>query len=76
MSYIAKVEINGTKVLISDSRYFPTGINAENVLMRDSSKKRMWRNKIKKMNEQEIANELKVDFRKMGLVLSSEVIDG
>jgi len=73
-AYVAKIQIKGKKVILTDSRYFPQGIDAEAVLAKDIEKKKKWRTRIKKMSEKEISEELKKDFKKMGLKLSSEVI--
>lgn len=72
--YVAKVEIKGKQVIVSDSNFVPNGINIEKVLAKDIEKLKKWRTRIKNMTEKEIAQELQTDFMKdLGLTLSSEV---
>lgn len=73
--YMAKVQIKGKIVIISDSNFFPNGINVEKVLEKDIEKLKKWKAKTKNMTEEEISMELKKDFMKdLGLTLSSEVV--
>ena len=72
---IVKVVIEKRKVIISDTNLIRNGIEVQNLLAKDIEKLRKWKEKIKKMTEKEIAEEIRKDLRKEnGLTLSSQEV--